>query len=123
MENTERIVVIVVAAVVLLTTLIALVQAYLSSRNVKALTQIVMARGADVQWQDRTEAGFKELGIANSATLEGWRQVTAMAISAALLVNKDDAADFFKNLQSLGVKVLDGLPNVPPPPVDPTAAA
>jgi len=119
MENTERIIIIVTMAVVVLVALIAIVQAFLSTRNIKSTTEIVKALNANTQWQDRTEAGLKELGVANASIMEGYRQVTGMLVSAALLVNKEDAAEFFKNVQTLGVKVLDGMPNLPPPQSDP----
>jgi len=114
--DTERIITISIGAIVVLSTVIALVVAFTSSRNIKGATEIVKARNTDVQWQDRTEAALKELGLANDRVLKAYQQAFNVAISAALLVNKDDAADFLKNLSSLGVKVLDGQPNVPPAP-------
>lgn len=110
--DTERIITISIGAIVVLTTVIAIVMAFMQSRNVKGATEIVKARNTDVQWQDRTEAALKELGLANDRVLRGYQQAFNIAISAALLVNKEDAAELLKNLQTLGEKVLDGKPNV-----------
>lgn len=112
--DTERIIVITIGAIVVLSTVIGIIMTIVNSRSIKGATEIVKARNADTQWQDRTEAAFKEMGLANERVLKGYQQAFNVAISAALLVNKEDAAELLKGLQTLGEKVLDGQPNVAP---------